>query len=168
MMKLLMLALIGVTTACSASTSNQQHASASGIGSPRADFKKYQTFSFGPANQPASGYTTTERSLEVQRKLASLVDASLKQRGYQATPEKADLVIKVSTGSGSLPGDKVQRGNSAASVPAGFIGIDAYDSQTGASIWHGSAFAEVDEARIDEQLLARGVKEMLASFPARD
>lgn len=166
-MKWMTLALLGVTTACSATSSNTPHATASGIGSPRADFGKYQTFSFGAANQPASGYATTERSLEVQRKLASLVEASLQERGYQPSAAGADLVIKISTGSGTLPGDAVQRGNSAAATPAGFIGIDAYDSTTGAGIWHGSAFAEIDSERIDEQLLARGVQEMLASFPAR-
>lgn len=166
-MKWITLALLGVMTACSASTSNSPKASASGIASPRADFTKYQTFSFGPANQPAAGYTTTERSLEVQRKLASLVGNELLERGYQSSTGEADLVIKISTGSGLLAGEKVQRGNPAADAPAGFIGVDAYDSVTGASIWHGSAFAEIDPERINEQLLARGVEEMLASFPAR-
>ena len=167
-MKWLTLALLGVATACSASTSNPPRATASGISSPQADFSKYQTYSFGPANQPASGFTTTERSLEVQRKLVSLVGASLQERGYHPSADKADLLIKISAGSGTLDDDKVDRGGpSSVKIPAGVIGVDAYDSATGVTLWHGSAFAEIDPQQIDEHLLSRGVKEMLASFPNR-
>jgi len=167
-MKWLTLALLGVTIACSATTSNQPRVAASGIGSPQADFSKYQTYSFGPANQPASGFATTERSLEVQHKLASLVGASLQERGYQPSTDKADLLIKISAGSGTFDDEKVDRGGpSSVKVPAGVIGVDAFDSATGVTIWHGSAFAEIDPQRIDEQLLSRGVKQMLASFPNR-
>ncbi len=166
-MKCTIFALLVVTTACSAATPTPSRATASGIGSPKADFTKYQTFTFGPANPPASGYAITERSLEVQRKLALLVQASLQERGYQQSSKNADLVIKVSTGSGILAGEKDQRGNTSDQAPAGFIGIDAYESTSGASIWHGSAFAEIDPEHIDERLLHRGVEDMLASFPAR-
>jgi hypothetical protein len=166
-MKWITLALLAATTACGSTTTLAPRASASGIGSPQADFTKYKTFSFGPANPPATGYAVTERSLEVQRKLAQLVQASLQERGYQESADKADLVIKVSTGSGTLPGDKVQRGNAAAEASAGFIGVDAYESASGAGVWHGSAFAEIDPERIDERLLSRGVQDMLAAFPAR-
>jgi Domain of unknown function (DUF4136) len=166
-MKCMTLALLVLTTAaCSASTPPPR-ATASGIGSPRADFTRYQTFTFGPANPPAVGYEVTPRSLEVQRKLASLVQASLQDRGYQQSAENADLVIKISTGSGTLPGDRIQRGNRAADTSAGFIGVDAYDSSSGAGVWHGSAFAEIDPERIDDSLLSRGVRDMLATFPAR-
>jgi len=166
-MKWIILTLLAVTSACSASTATPPRATALGIGSPRADFAKYQTFSFGPANPPTSGYEITERSLEVQRKLALLVQASLQERGYQQSADNADLIIKISTGSGTMPSDKAQRGNPPAEASAGFIGIDAYDSQSGAGIWHGSAFAEIDPERIDERLLSRGVEDMLATFPAR-
>lgn len=166
-MKWMTLTLLAVATACSSTTATPPRATASGISSPRADFSKYQTFSFGPANPPALGYAVTERSLEVQRRLAQLVQASLQDRGYQQTAENADLVIKISTGSGTLPGDKVQRGNAAADATAGFIGVDAYDGASGAGVWHGSAFAEIDPAHIDDGLLSRGVQDMLAAFPAR-
>jgi hypothetical protein len=162
------LLLLIVTTGCGAAASAPPRAIASGIGSPKADFAKYQTFTFGSANPPASGYEITARSLEVQRKLAQLVQASLQNRGYQQTADNADLVIKISTGSGTLPREKVQRGNPAAEAPAGFIGIDAYEAASGAGIWHGSAFAEIDPEHIDERLLSRGVEDMLASFPARN
>jgi len=166
-MKLMTLALLGVMTACSSTTTNQPQATASGVGSPRADFAKYQTFAFGPANPPAEGYMTTARSLEVERRLSSLVDSTLQGRGYKPSTGQADLLIKVSTGSGTLAGDKVQRGNPEADVPAGFIGVDAYDSATGASIWHGYAFAEIDPNHINDSLLAQGVEKMLATFPSR-
>ena len=165
-MKWMPLTLLVVTTACSANTSPPR-STASGIGSPKADFTKYQTFTFGPANPPVSGYEVTARSLEVQRRLAVLVQESLRERGYQQGAENADLVIKISTGSGTLPGARVARGNASAGTPAGFIGIDAYDSVSGAGVWHGSAFAEIDPEHIDQSLLSHGVEGMLASFPAR-
>jgi hypothetical protein len=66
-----------------------------------------------------------------------------------------------------LPGDNVQPRNNSTEAPAGFIGIDAYDSASGAGIWHGAAFAEINPEKIDERLLSRGVEGMLATFPAR-
>ena len=166
-MKWMTLALLGAAIACNSTTSNPPHATASAVGSPRADFAKYQTFMFGPANPPATGYVTTARSLEVQSRLTPLVEASLQARGYQPSEGNADLVIKISSGTGTLPGDKVQRGNPSADLPAGFIGIDAYDRATGASVWHGSASAQIDPQHVDERLLGLGVEHMLASFPDR-
>jgi hypothetical protein len=166
-MKWTAMALFCAAIACNSTTSKPPLATASGVGAPQADFSKYQTFSFATANPPAPGYETTERSLEVQRKLAPLVQASLQKRGYAPAGANADLLIKISSGSGTLEGDKVQRGNPAAESSSGFIGIDAYDRQTGASIWHGFAFAEIDPERVDEGLLARGVEYMLAEFPAK-
>jgi hypothetical protein len=74
---MILLALLATTTACSATHSTPARTSASGISSPRADFTKYQTFTFGPANPPAANYQITARSLEVQRRLALVVQASL-------------------------------------------------------------------------------------------
>jgi hypothetical protein len=167
MMKWTTLALFCAAVACSSTTTKPPLASASGVGAPKADFTKYQTFSFATANPPAPGYETTERSLEVQNKLAPLVKASLEKRGYAPAAENADLLIRISSGSGTLEGEKTQRGNPGDASAAGFIGIDAYDRQTGAGIWHGFAFAEIDPKRIDDGLLARGVDYMLAEFPAR-
>jgi Domain of unknown function (DUF4136) len=166
-MKSLTFALLVITSACSTATPPPR-ATASGIGSPHADFKRYQTFTFGPSNPPTAGFETTARSLEVQRRLATLVQDSLQKRGYRMSPDKGDLVIKISTGSGTLAGNKIQRGNPAAETFGGFIGVDAYDGSSGAGVWHGSAFAEIDPEHIDEGLLSRGVDDMLAFFPARD
>jgi hypothetical protein len=165
-MKWIILALFGAATACSTTTSEPRHATASGMESPKADFTSYRTFSFAPANPPAAGYEVTPRSLEVQRRLAALVQASLENRGYSESAEGSDLLIKISTGYGEMPGDKTQRGTPESPTPAGFIGIDAYDSRTGATVWHGSGMAEVDPERIDDALLARGVEQMLVDFPA--
>jgi hypothetical protein len=165
-MKRIILALISITTAC-ASASPDPRTSASSVASQAADLAAYQTFAFGPANQPATGSFVTARSLEVERRLAPLVQSSLEKRGYSASSGNADLVIKISAGSGTLDENKVDRGNTPASTPGGFIGIDAYDRATGADVWHGTAFAAIDPARIDDQLLAQGVEHMFADFPHR-
>ena len=161
------LALLGLTTACNTATTPPPRASASGFGSPQADLTKYQTFSFAAANPPVAGFETTARSLEVERRLAPLVQASLEKRGYAATPDHADLLIKISAGSGTLAGEKVQRGNATPDKPGGFIGIDAYDRATGVAVWHGVGVAQINPERIDDQLLEQGVERIFAAFPSR-
>src|SRR5689334_15311813 len=143
-MKWMTLVLVSAVAGCTATTEKPPRATASSVGAPRAALEKYETFTFGAANPPAAGYDTTARSLEVQRRLTPLVQASLEKRGYEQTADSPDLVIKISTGSGTLAGDEASRGAPSGQSATGFIGIDAYDRLTGTDVWHGSAFAEVD------------------------
>jgi hypothetical protein len=161
------LLLVGGMTACSATTATPPRATASSVGSPRAALEKYRTFTFGAANPPATGYETTARSLEVQRRMTLLVRAWLEKRGYEQTSDSPELIVKISTGSGSVTNDDANWDGPSVRSPTGFIGIDAYDSITGTAVWHGSASAEVDPERIDDSLLASGVEHMLADFPPR-
>src|SRR4051812_37176019 len=163
-MKWTTLALFGLAAACNAPPPPPPRASASGFGSPKADLTRYQTFSFAAANPPVVGFETTQRSLEVERRLASLVQASLEKRGYAASPDNADLLIKISAGSGTLPGEKVQRGNPTPDKPSGFIGVDAYDRATGVAVWHGVGVAQINPAQVDDQLLQQGVERIFADF----
>lgn len=165
-MKWTILTLLSLAAACNATNEPPPRASASGFGSQQADLTKYQTFSFDAANPPVAGFETTQRSLEVERRLAPLVQASLEKRGYAASPDHADLLIKVSAGSGTLPGEKAHRGNPS-EKPGGFIGIDAYDRATGAVVWHGVGVAQINPDSIDDQLLQRGVERIFANFPRR-
>jgi hypothetical protein len=167
-MKWLTLALLSAVIGCGAASPEPRAASASGTGAPSAAFADYRTFSFAPANAPAGGYEVSQRSLEVQQRLAPLVKASLEKRGYSQATSGGDLLIKISAGAGEVPGDKTQRGNPDEPTPSGFIGIDAYDGQSGATVWHGSGQAEVKpEEPIDDALLASGVERILMDFPAR-
>jgi hypothetical protein len=167
-MKWLTLALLGALNGCGSNSPEPRTASASSEGAPQSKFSEYKTFAFAPANPPASGYAVTPRSLEVQERLASLVKASLEKRGYAQASTGADLLIKISAGTGELPGDKTQRGNPDEPTPSGFIGIDAYDGHSGATVWHGSGRAELKaEQPIDDGLLASGVERILLAFPAR-
>jgi len=155
------LTLLVAATAC-ATSSTPPRAEAFGIGASQADFTKYQTFAFGPANPPSAGYQTNQRSMLVQNQ-----QSMLEKRGYVLKADQPDLVVKISAGSGTLAPDVVEGRDGSQSAPAGIVGIDAYDGRTGAYVWHASAFAEVDREHIDRALLARGVDTMLADFPAR-
>lgn len=167
-MKWITLALLGALIGCGASSQKPSQASASGVGAPKASFANYATFAFAPANAPADGYEVTARSLEVQQRLAPLVKASLEKRGYSQAPSDADLLIKISAGSGQLPGDKLRGESGEEPKPSGYIGIDAYDGRSGATVWHGTGQAELKpEQPIDDALLERGVERILADFPAR-
>lgn len=167
-MKWITLALLGALVGCGSNSPEPRAASASGSGVPESKFSDYRTFSFAPANQPAGGYEVTERSLQVQQRLAPLVKASLEKRGYAQAESGGDLLIKISAGTGAVPGDKTQRGNPDEPTPSGFIGIDAYDGRSGATVWHGSGQAELrPEQPIDDALLESGVERILMDFPAR-
>jgi len=165
-MRWTILMLLTLNAACNATNEPPPRASASGFASRQADLTKYQTFSFEAANPPVAGFATTQRSLEVERRLALLVQASLEKRGYAASPENGDLLIKISAGTGTLSGDKAQRGNPS-DKPGGFIGIDAYDRATGVPVWHGVGVAQINPDSIDDQLLQRGVEGIFADFPRR-
>lgn len=163
--------LSGTVMACGSASPEPPatSASASAVGAPRANFSDYRTFAFAPANAPAGGFSVTPRSLEVQQRLAAIVKASLEKRGYAQAASGADLLIKISAGTGEVAVDKTQRGNPEEPTPSGFIGIDAYDGRSGATVWHGSGQAELKpEQPVDDALLASGVERILLDFPARN
>lgn len=166
-MKWLIFSLFSAVVACNSASSEPPRAAATGIGSASADFSKYKTFSFAPANPPADGFQVTPRSLEVQRRLAPLVQTWLEKHGYVQADDKPELLVKLSSGSAALAGEKRQRGNPGEEQPAGAIGIDVYDSASGTAVWHGSGMAEIDPEVINDELLALGVEKMMAEFPSQ-
>jgi hypothetical protein len=167
-MKWMALALLGAVIGCGSASPEPRSASASGTGAPQAKFSDYRTFTFAPANPPAGGYEVTQRSIEVQARLVPIVKASLEKRGYAQVSSGADFLIKISAGTSELTNDKTQRGDSKEPTQSGFIGVDAYDGRSGATVWHGSGQAELKlEEPIDDALLASGVERILTEFPAR-
>ena len=166
-MKWISIALVSVLAACG-TTNPQPKTAATSIASPRASLASYHTFSFGLSDQPKSGYEVTPRSLEVQRRLRSVVLTALQQRGYTASDATGDMVVKLATGTGA----EVVEGGAERATPTGlangYIGVNIYDGSTGTEVWQGSAFAEIDPAKIDDSLLQVGVSHMLQDFPARD
>jgi Domain of unknown function (DUF4136) len=165
-MKWMTLALLGAVTSCSAAATPSKTVATS-IAAPHSSLAGYHTFSFGSADQPKAGYEVTPRSLEVQRRLHPLVLEALQDRGYIEDQAKADFTVKLAAGTGELPNPGSEH-----AVPTGlargFIGIDVYDVSTGAEVWKGSAYAEIDPEKIDDSLLKMGVTHMLADFPSRD
>jgi hypothetical protein len=165
-MKWTVLALLGAVTSCTAAAVPSK-AVATSVASPHAPLASYHTFSFGLADQPKPGYEVTARSLEVQRRLRPAVLEALQGRGYTEDESKADFTVKLTAGTGEIANPAAERA-AATGLARGFIGIDIYDTPTGAEVWQGSAFAEVDPEKIDDSLLKMGVAHMLADFPARD
>jgi hypothetical protein len=169
-MKWIAIALMGALTCCSAVAPPTKTA-ATVVASPHASLASYHTFSFGLSDPPKEGYEVTPRSLEVQRRLRSVVLTALVLRGYTADDVGGDFVVKLAAGTGP---DQYQGGqlDGERAIPTGlargFIGIDIYDRSTGTEVWQGSAFAEIDPAKIDDSLLQMGVNHMLKDFPARD
>jgi hypothetical protein len=160
------LALLGALTACSTAAPPPRGVATS-VASPHASFAQYHTFSFGLADPPKAGYEVTPRSLEVERRLRPLVLEALKARGYVANDTNGDFIVKLATGTGELQSPSPERAVQTG-LARGYLGIDIYDGPTGAEVWQGSAFAEIDPEKIDDSLLKLGVTHMLADFPPRD
>lgn len=162
-MKWMTLVLAGALTACGAADPAPKKAVVSSVASPNASFASFRTFSFGLADPPRAGYEVTSRSLEVQRRLRVVVQNALQERGFTEAADKSDFVVKLAAGSGMASNPSPER----TMAPAlGFIGINIYDSPSGTEVWQGSAFAEIDPAKIDDTLLQRGVDHMLDGFRA--
>jgi hypothetical protein len=168
-MKLIPLAAIAALSACNAAAPTPKTA-ATTVASPHISLASYRTFSFGLSDPPKVGYEVTPRSLEVQRRLRSVVLAELQQRGYTADDAQGDLIVKLAAGTGPELLRDAEKGAERATpsgLARGFIGIDIYDGSTGVEVWQGSAFAEIDPAKIDDSLLEMGVSHMLKDFPTR-
>jgi hypothetical protein len=135
---------------------------------PAASPNHYRTFSLGLTEHPPLGYELTARSLDAQARLRELIIDALKAKGYdlQSDGSQADLTIRYATGNREVL-KYAERHENPDTAFEGAIVVDAYDSATGLEIWHGMAAAPVNRDHIDNDVLQRGVREVLASFPAR-
>lgn len=143
-----------------------------------APFSQYRTFSFGGPEAAPKGFKSSPRTAEVEKRMQPVISAVLEEKGYAPAEagKKGDVVI--SCASGSRKGIKrptSQSSHGAADGLAnddesdfveGAIVIDMFDGTNDGAVWHGSARAEVNPDKIDDQLLQRAVKEVLAPFPA--
>lgn len=160
--------LVSTLTACCATAAPPPpRGAAKAVAAPHAPFAQYRTFSFGLAEPPKPGYEVTPQSLEVQRRLRPLVEAELKQRGYAASDANGDLIVRLLGGTGAASTKQPAERAIETGLARGFIGLDIYDGATGAQVWQGSAFAEIDPDKIDDSLLKLGVTHMLADFPRK-
>jgi hypothetical protein len=167
-MKHLYLVFAAALAACNTTSSQPPNASVVAVKPLRSGFDSYQTFTFGTANAPSTGFEVTSRSIEVQRKVTELVDSTLAKRGYRRETNSPDLIVKISAGSGSQSHTDVGRQEKVTVQPRGFISIDVYDAALGTSVWHGSGQADIDPEVIDDALLARAVDGILEQFPGKD
>ncbi|MEO6419537.1 MAG: DUF4136 domain-containing protein [Polyangiaceae bacterium] len=142
-----------------------------------APFPQYRTFSFGTGESSPAGFKSSPRTAEVERRMLPIVAAVLQEKGYAAaeTGKKGDVVVACA--SGARKG--IKRPASASSHGAadgladdeeedfveGAIVIDMFDGTNDGQVWHGAARAEVNPDKIDDQLLQRAVREVLAPFP---
>jgi hypothetical protein len=171
-MKAILLAVfVGATMACGAPAARVETAESS----PGTAFAKYHTFGFRPAGQPTPPFEVTARSFEVEARMRPLIVAELLRKGYtqQTGQGRPDLVLAFESGYSKDAMTNVGEvgGAGPASVPRivrGKITVDAFDMSSDAQVWHGTAEAEVDPKRIDDQLLQTAVQKLLAPFPARN
>jgi hypothetical protein len=100
-----------------------------------------------------------------------LIVADLVNKGYveQTGDGKPDFLVRLASGymkelrtSGNEQGGAVPPPGS---IETGEIVMDAFDASSDTQVWHGSAEAEVNPERIDDQLLQTGVRQMMATFP---
>jgi hypothetical protein len=167
-MKATMLLLVGLLAACGGTGLSNRHIQSETAASPT--FANYRTFAFGPATQPVAPFGVSGRSFEVERRLRPLVAAELQSKGYteQAGQAKPDFMVSFASGY-FREADSAQwgPGGTDLGVLKGQVVIDAFDVTSEAQVWHGTAEAEVDPKKIDDQLLQSAVRRVLAPFPTR-
>lgn len=179
MMKLMLLGTL-ITTAVAAmpvlmtGCSPVQAHSASLASAP---FPQYQTFSFGGPEASPKGFKRSPRTAEVEKRMHPLITTVLEEKGYAAAEagKKGDVVVACASGSrkGIKRPAQGTRGaadglgsDEEADFVEGAIVIDMFDGASDGAVWHGTARAEVNPDKIDDQLLQRAVREVLAPFPA--
>ncbi|HXN30472.1 MAG TPA: DUF4136 domain-containing protein [Polyangiaceae bacterium] len=142
--------------------------------SPTARFGAYRTFAFDPVESAPSRYARSARSEEVRNRVKQQASKLLETKGYAvAVDGKPDLIVRVAAGrreqeiSHPHPGPRWLEEDEEEDFIEGAFVIDAFDGATDELAWHGSARAEVDPNKIDEERLRRAVASVLATFPGR-
>src|SRR5580704_5849248 len=169
-MKSMGIAFAITVAACQATTSSgSSHIQA--ISAESATFAPYRTFGFRLAGAPPFPYEVSARSFEVERRVRDLVATTLAQKGYMQAGPTPDFLVRLS--SGTVKEDRPLTaaggayGSEKESVTSGEIVVDAFDGSTAQQVWHGTAQAEIDPARINELAIRSAVEQMLVRFPAR-
>lgn len=141
---------------------------------PAASFDQYQTFSFGSAEAPPSGYSKLPRSTEVERRVEPLLATALEKRGYvPASSGKSDLVILFGSGLRTVVDHEVSEvgqdwlpDDESGDFVEGSLVVDAFDGRNGSRVWHGASRAEINPAHVDDALLEKTVSDLLQTFPS--
>jgi hypothetical protein len=171
-MKAIAIILAATLAACQATTSSGLTSHVQTTSAEAAAFAPFRTFGFRLAEEPPPPYELSARSFEVERRVHDLVAAELARKGYTETGADADLLVRIS--SGTVSGDKPEpittsggTENEPQRITVGEVVVDAFDRGTGQQVWHGTAQAEIDPARINGPALEAAVQRMLTPFPTR-
>jgi uncharacterized protein DUF4136 len=141
--------------------------------SPTARFADYRTFAFDSTE--GVPLSAGSRSAEVGRRVRQQLAQLLESKGYvqAAARSRPDLLIRVGAGrraqeiSHPHPGPRWLEEDEEDDFIEGAFVIDALDSATQELVWHGSARAEVEPDRIDDERLRRAVTSVMGTFPIR-
>jgi hypothetical protein len=166
-MRFIPLALLAAMASCHAMTSTGPAVQTAM--SQNAPFPRYHTFSFGLAGPPPDGSAISARSLEAEWRTRELVIAALTRKGYVEVRSKADVIVRLSSGTREvLHSQAPDNFDPPPSTEEASVSIDMYDAATGLQVWHGYAVAEIDSATVDEALLQRGVEGVFAGLPVQN
>jgi len=142
------------------------------VGGASAPFAQYRTFAFGLAERPPPPYAMSERGFEVERRAQPLIAAELTNKGYAVSDDgKGDFLVRFSVGYAKTavpqPGSTEASPASTEYQNVGELVIDAFDGSSRTQVWHGSAEAQIDPKKINDQLLQTAVRQLLIKFPPR-
>jgi len=148
------------------------------------DVSSRSTFTVdAPAGSPP-GFSGSDRSADVARRVAAIAARLLTSKGYSVADSSgakpADLRLEIRVGRRdeklapvfpmprpSSPGGYVEA-TEADDARVGALVIDVVDVASGLIVWHGAARVVIDpDAPIDDSLVERSTDAILATFPAR-
>lgn len=133
----------------------------------------HSTFAYVGCEDAPGGFKQTKLSAEVERETQTLVRNELLKRGYrEESRDKADLLLVV--GAGRRNSEHTPSGPPAVDsddvfdddVTEGRVVLDVFDQKTPRPVWHGQVTRRVEENKVQSNVLANSVSDLMQKFPS--
>jgi len=147
---------------------------------PGYDLSRFETFSFGAAEDAPPDFHASPRTAEVRSRVRQIVASLLRDRGFVEKPEGGDFLVQIACGRREREVERMVpvphplpkrpgwfEEHELEDLVEGALVVDVFDGKTHEPVWHGAARVEVQSDRVDESLLRRATAKVLDSFPLR-
>jgi len=132
------------------------------------DIGSHRTFAFGFSEMAPSGYKSSSRSFEAQRRARDMISTVLVQKGYVEDAKSPDILVRFGVSNARvIENVESEAAEASESTDLGRLEIDAYDAATKLQIWSAVVVMQVNPRAIDNRIVAEAVAQAMASFPMR-
>lgn len=129
---------------------------------------RHKTFSRVNAREAPSTFRKGELTPEVLDAVGAVVDEELKQKGYVAGAENADLLVRISAGTREVKtatGGAQRAGAAAQTETQRGLVVDIFARASNDQLFHGYARYDADPEVVDQDKIRAAVASTLANVP---